>query len=175
MYNNAHIFIIIYFVQVQAYMYNNVHVTWPAYRRGGLIMPPCSALLWKRNDRFATGRFATISACPIHIHSHNGSTYLVKNGEWRNRWSCLLTKPVNFLWALSLFTLHVSSLSPSMPSLKTALVRQGFIKNDTSVCRLICVASWRPCSTTNEGEVWAQQRSKKSAGLRPSVLTIKHN
>jgi len=35
-----------------------------------------------------------------------------------------------------------------------------------------CVAAWRPYSTTNEGEVWALQRTKKPAGLRLSVLTI---
>jgi len=60
--------------------------------------------------------------------------------------------------------------SPSRQSLGTALVRRGLITNDTSVCRLICVAIWRPYSTTNEDEVWALQRTKKPAGLRLSVL-----
>jgi len=41
----------------------------------------------------------------------------------------------------------------------TDLVRQGFITKDNSVCRLICVAIWRPYSSTNEGEVWALQRT----------------
>jgi len=43
--------------------------------------------------------------------------------------------------------------SPSRLSLGTALVRRGFISKDTSVCRLICAAVWRPDPTTNEGEV----------------------
>jgi len=43
------------------------------------------------------------------------------------------------------------------------------------LCRLICVAIWRPYLTTNEGEVWALQRTTKPAGLRLSVLTIKLN
>jgi len=46
---------------------------------------------------------------------------------------------------------------------------------NTSVCRLICIAIWHPYSTTNIGEVWALQRTKKPAGLRLSVLTIKLN
>jgi len=33
---------------------------------------------------------------------------------------------------------------PSSLSLRTALVRRGFITKDTSVCRLICDAIWRP-------------------------------
>jgi len=51
--------------------------------------------------------------------------------------------------------LHVCSrdtsalCSPSRQSLSTALVRRGFISKDTSLCRLICVAVWRPYSTTN--------------------------
>jgi len=56
-----------------------------------------------------------------------------------------------------------------------ALVCGGFITKDTSVCRLICVAIWRPYSTTNEGEVLALQRTNKPAGLRLLVLTIKLN
>jgi len=63
--------------------------------------------------------------------------------------------------------------SPSRLSLGTGLVRRGFITKDTSVCRLICAAVWRPYSTTNEGEVWALQPTKKPAGLRLSFLTIK--
>jgi len=62
--------------------------------------------------------------------------------------------------------------SPSRLSLVTALVRRGFITKDTSVCRLICAAIWRPYSTKNKGEVWALQHSKKPEGLRLSVLTI---
>jgi len=78
-------------------------------------------------------------------------------------------------------TCHVSSRDTSAPcsprrlSLATVLVRRGFIKKDTSVCRLICVAIWRPYSTTNDGEVSALQRTTKSAGLRLSALTIKFN
>jgi len=41
------------------------------------------------------------------------------------------------------------------------------------VCRLICVTIWCPYSTTNEGEVWALQRTTKPEGLRMSVLTIR--
>jgi len=54
-------------------------------------------------------------------------------------------------------TSHVSSCdksapcSPSRLSLRTALMCRGFITKDTSGCRLICAAIWRPCSTTNEG------------------------
>jgi len=65
--------------------------------------------------------------------------------------------------------------SPSRLSLGTALVRRDCITKDTSVCRLICVAIWHPYLTTNEVEVWALQRTKKPAGLRLSVLTIKFN
>jgi len=50
--------------------------------------------------------------------------------------------------------------SPSRLNLGTALVRRGFITKDTRVCRLICAAVWRPYSTTNEGEVWALQRTR---------------
>jgi len=57
-------------------------------------------------------------------------------------------------------------------SLGTALVRRDFITKDTSVCRLICAAIWRPYSTMNKGEVWALQRTKKPVGLRLSVLAI---
>jgi len=135
-----------------------------------------NSLMWKIWMELDSIFILPISRWMTHWHMNHVSiwfTWRMKNDGFGGRVYSL--NRCNFLWALSLFTLHVSSLSPSMPSLKTALVRQGFIKNDTSVCRLICVASWRPCSTTNEGEVWAQQRSKKSAGLRPSVLTIKHN
>jgi len=78
-------------------------------------------------------------------------------------------------------TSHISSrdtsapYSPSRLSLRMALVCRGFITKDTSACKLICVAIWRPYSTTNEGEVWALQRTTKSAGLRLSGLTIKFN
>jgi len=54
-------------------------------------------------------------------------------------------------------------------------VRPGFITKDYSVYRLICVAIGAPYSTTNKGEVWALQRTKKPAGLRLSILTIKLN
>jgi len=56
-----------------------------------------------------------------------------------------------------------------------ALVRLSFITMDTSVCRLICAANWHPYSTTNKGEVWALQQSKKPVGLCLSVLIIKFN
>jgi len=64
---------------------------------------------------------------------------------------------------------------PSRLSLGTALVPRGSLTNDTSVCRLICVAIGAPYSTTNKGVVWALQRTKKHAGLpqRLSVLAIK--
>jgi len=63
--------------------------------------------------------------------------------------------------------------APSRLSLGTALLHRGFITKDTSVCRLICAVIWLPYSTTNKGEVWALQRTKKPAGLHLSVLTIK--
>jgi len=50
--------------------------------------------------------------------------------------------------------------SPSRLSLGTALVHRSFNTKDTSVCRLICAAVWRPYSTTNEGEVWALKRTR---------------
>jgi len=59
-----------------------------------------------------------------------------------------------------------ASGSPSRLSLGTALVRKGFLTKDTSVCRLICAAIWRPYSTTKKGAVWALQRTKKPVVLR---------
>jgi len=81
-------------------------------------------------------------------------------------------------WVHTHNTLHISSRATSAPcspgrlSLGTALVHRGFITKDTSVCRLICAAIWRPYSTTNEGEVWGLQRTKKPVGLPLTVLTI---
>jgi len=65
--------------------------------------------------------------------------------------------------------------SRSRLSLGAALERRGFITKDTSVCRLICAAIWRTNSTTNKGEIWALQRTKKPVGLRLSVLAMKFN
>jgi len=53
--------------------------------------------------------------------------------------------------------------------------QRTFFSLQRKVCRLICVTIRRPYSTTNEGDVWALQRTKKPAGLRLSVLTIKSN
>jgi len=58
--------------------------------------------------------------------------------------------------------------SPSRIRLRTALVCRSFITKDTNLC-----CPWRPYSTTNKGEVWALQRTKKHVGLRRSVLAIK--
>jgi len=94
----------------------------------------------------------------------------------KNRWIFLdEISGEQYFWR----AVHVSSrdtsapCSPSRLSLGTALVRRGFITKDTTVCRLIFVAGLRPYSATNEIEVWALQRTKKPAGLRLSVLTIK--
>jgi len=39
-------------------------------------------------------------------------------------------------------------------------VKNVTLSKDTSVCRLICAAFWRPYLTTNEGEVWSLQRTR---------------
>jgi len=70
---------------------------------------------------------------------------------------------------------HVSSLLTQQSKPRNGSSTPGFQYKDNSVCRLICVAIWRPYSTMNEGEVWALQRTTKPAGLCLSVLTIKLN
>jgi len=119
----------------------------------------------------------------ITIHSHDGSTYPVSRMNLTETVPVLLIKNwCNFLWVRSSYKLHVSS--PCRLSLGTVLgfhhdrhycvysvlplahPTQLWIKE---VC-VFCAAFGEPYSTMNKGEVWALQRTKKSVGLRLSVL-----